>query len=80
LNTGRKLPLDPGALYIAGDALYTEADGERIRFAERALVQISRLLEDDGNTCYLCLGGSRVAIPERPPATGTECRQDVSER
>jgi hypothetical protein len=72
LNTGRTLPMDPAALFIEGDALYTEADGERIRFADRGLVQISRLLEDDGHTCYLCLGNNRVAIDERPPAVAAD--------
>jgi hypothetical protein len=68
LNTGRELPLKPETLFIQGDALYTSVAGERIRFSEKALVKISRLLEDDGQTCYLCLGDARVAIPEKPSA------------
>jgi hypothetical protein len=70
LNTGRELPLKPETLFIQGDALYTTVGGERIRFSEKGLVKISRLLEDDGQTCYLCLGDTRVAIPEKPSAGG----------
>lgn len=65
LNTGLEMPLVPEALFIEGDALYTMLEGERVRFAERVLAKMSQLLEDDGTTCYLCLGGKRVAIPER---------------
>lgn len=69
LNTGRELSLVPETLYIRDDALYTEMAGERIRFSERGLLKISRLLEDDGTSCYFCLGGVRMAIPEKPSTT-----------
>ncbi len=65
LNTGREVPLMPDTLYIQNDALYTVMEGERIRFAERGLMKLSRLLEDDGATCYLCIGRDRMAIPEK---------------
>jgi hypothetical protein len=73
LNTGREIPLVTESLFIAGDALYTVLEGERIRFAERVLVKLSRFLEDDGAICYLRLGDMRVPIPERasPPETDT---------
>jgi hypothetical protein len=69
LNTGRQITLVPASLFIVGDALYTVVEGERIRFAERALLKMSRFLEDDGATCYFRLGDVRVPIPERasPP-------------
>jgi hypothetical protein len=66
LNTGRQLALKPEALFIKDDALYTRAEGERIRFAERGLLKISRFLEDDGRTCYYCRGDLRQAIPVKP--------------
>ncbi len=69
LNTGREAVLVPENLYIQGDALYTRVEGERIRFAERGLLKVGPLLEDDGTTCYLRLGGKKVAIPERFPTT-----------
>ena len=65
LNTGREITLVPESLFIAGDALYTVFEGERIRFAERVLIKTSRYLEDDGATCYFRLGDMRVPIPER---------------
>lgn len=69
LNTGREITLIPETLFIQGDALYAMHAGERIRFAERGLVQMSRLLEDDGTTCYFCHGDQRVAITEKPSGT-----------
>lgn len=66
LNTGRQLALKPETLFIRDDALYTRAAGERIRFAERGLLKISRFLEDDGCTCYFRRGGLKRAIPVKP--------------
>ncbi len=66
LNTGRQLTLRPETLFIRDDALYTRAEDERIRFAERGLLKISRFLEDDGHTCYYCRGDLRWAIPVKP--------------
>lgn len=66
LNTGRQLVLRPETLFIQNDALYTQAEGERIRFAERGLLKISRFLEDDGRTCYYCRADQRRAIPVKP--------------
>ena len=65
LNTGREMPLAPDSLYIRSDALYTESEGERIRFAERALLKISPLLEVEGTACAIRVGGKRVVIPEK---------------
>ena len=71
LNTGRAMVLRPETLYIRDDALYTRLADERIRFAERGLLKMSPLLEDDGTTCYLCVGDERVAIPEKYAAAGS---------
>lgn len=65
LNTGREVPLDPRQLYIQNDALYLEQDGERIKFAERALLQFSRLLVEEDGACWIRADGVRHRIPER---------------
>ena len=72
LNTGRKVPLVPETLYIQNDALYTCFEGERIRFAERALLKLSPLLQEEGASCVIHCGESRVVIPERPSTHGPE--------
>ena len=69
LNTGREMVLMPETLYIQNDALYTQFEDERIRFAERGLLKISPLLEDDGTTCYFRLGEKRVPLPEKHTGT-----------
>ncbi|MBL0716196.1 MAG: MFS transporter permease [Desulfosarcina sp.] len=80
LNTGRQMPLVPETLYIQNDALYVEADGERIRFADRGLMKFSRLLEDDGTTCFYRLGNVRVPIPEKSLAEVHPSNMDKDDR
>lgn len=64
LNTGDQLPLDPRALFIQNDNLYMrQADGERIKFNDRSLVKLSRILECDGKDCLLRLDHQRWLIP-----------------
>lgn len=66
LNTGARLTLDPQGLFIAGDDLYLDAQGERIKFTERALWQISERIDSDGSGYRLRLGEGWHPIPERP--------------
>ncbi len=76
LNTGHQIPLVPDRLYIQDDALYIESAGERIRFAERALLKLSPLLEDQGASCAIRVAGHRLIIPERAKP---ERKQDENE-
>lgn len=46
LNTGSQLPLIPSDLYIMNDNLYMTCEDETIKFSERALVQISSIIEE----------------------------------
>ncbi len=64
LNTGRRLPLDPQALFIENDALYTLAEEERVKFTDRALMKLSELLEFEGETYFIRLAGRRHPIRE----------------
>lgn len=71
LNTGRRLPLDPEALFIADDALYAIAGEEQIKFTDRALMKLSDLLEFEGEEYHIRLAGRRHRIREKeiPPCT-----------
>ena len=68
LNTGKRMALDPRGLYIQGDCLYLDQDNERIKFSERAMMQLSPLLEEaleeDGEALYIRCSGARHRIPE----------------
>lgn len=64
LNTGKRLPLDPGGLYAENDQLYLIHDGERIKFSERAMVRIAPFIEDAENHLVLHLKGETFPIPE----------------
>lgn len=63
LNTGRRLPLDPTALFIRGDALYMRNGDELIKFNETSMLKISRHFERADGLCHLCLEGRRYPIP-----------------
>ena len=64
LNTGKRLPLDPGGLYAENDQLYLIHDGERVKFSERAMVRIAPFIEDAENHLVLHLKGETFPIPE----------------
>jgi hypothetical protein len=64
LNTGAQIPLVPQRLFTRHDALYQELNGERIKFVERALWQISHLMAEEGGACWLVLDGVRHRIAE----------------
>lgn len=66
LNTGKRLTLDPGALYVADDHLYLVADNERIKFSERAMMQISSIIEEEGDRLLIHIKGDSFPIPEAP--------------
>lgn len=66
LNTGREILLDPETLFIQNDRLYAISNDERIRFAERAMIRISALMEEDENgRLQICTNGRKYVIPEK---------------
>ncbi len=65
LNTGQNILLDPEKLHINDDQLYTIVDHQRIRFAERAMIKMSKLLEEDKDgRLVICTGGVKYTIAE----------------
>jgi hypothetical protein len=70
LNTGTHLPLRPENLFINNDNLYLTHDNDRIKFSERALMQISSKFIEDGSRLMIKLNGHRFCIPDNTVATG----------
>ncbi|AOY57599.1 MULTISPECIES: MFS transporter [Desulfococcus] len=66
LNTGETLPLSPETLFIKADQLYIMREDERIKFSERGLLKLSRMLEGEDNAYILRMGGRRYAIRVEP--------------
>jgi hypothetical protein len=78
LNTGNHLTLNPANLYIMGDNLYVTHENERIKFSERALMQISSIIEEvweedweknreeDGDHLVININGNRFPLMEKP--------------
>lgn len=64
LNTGRRLTLDPGRLWIENDHLYLTDQGHRIRFTDRAMMKLAGLMEDGDGGIVLRVGGRRYPIRE----------------
>jgi hypothetical protein len=76
LNTGNRLTLDPGQLYIRDDHLYLVFDNERIKFSERALMQISSIIEEEENHLVIHMKGKTFILPEAPSTVNTPETKD----
>ena len=55
LNTSACIDLDPGDLMVANDQLYVQDGADRIKFSERALFKISRLMEYRNKMYYISI-------------------------
>jgi hypothetical protein len=69
LNTGRRIRLKPRKLWVSGDSLYMCKGDERIKFVDRALMKISKMIEsDDRDRYYIRHNGRRYRIPQAADA------------
>lgn len=65
LNTRARIPLIPEELYIRNDAAYLDTGEHCIKFTDRALIKLSRILEDRDNGLILHMDGTDYPIPEQ---------------
>ena len=64
LNTGKKIKLRPGKLWIKHDSLYMQHGDEQIKFTEHSLMKISDFIENkDGRYCII-VKNRKYEIPE----------------
>lgn len=68
LNTGKRIRVRPENLFIRNDILYAETPGDRIRFTERALMNLSKFLEDTNGGIGIRIGGGLRPIAEKSPS------------
>ena len=64
LNTKKRIKLQPDNLSIKDDNLYTWDGDDRIKFAERALLKISDLLEEVDDQYSISVNDKRYRIHE----------------
>ena len=64
LNTGETLALDPATLFSKNDSLYVKTGEHLIKFAQDALVKISRFLDEDQDQLCLVLGTGTYPVPD----------------
>lgn len=62
LNTGQALRLEPTALFIKGDHLYTRTPLGVARFNQSSLLAISKKMEEENGVLYLTTGRERFRI------------------
>jgi hypothetical protein len=62
LNTSAQIELQPDAMTISGDQLYIHSGGDRIKFSQRALMKISRMMESQGKMYYICVNKQKYPI------------------
>lgn len=65
LNTKNEIPLDPEKLFVQNENLYTEHDGHRIKFIDRAMMKLSHVLTFDHHRYCLQLNDETYDIPIR---------------
>ncbi|MFH1155740.1 MAG: MFS transporter permease [Pseudomonadota bacterium] len=65
LNTRTHISLDPSQLFSRDDALYLDTGEHRIKFTDRALMKLSRIMEDRDTGLVLVLDGTDHPIPSR---------------
>jgi hypothetical protein len=65
LNTTARILLQPDALMIHGDHLYVQHGDDRIKFGERALYKISKMMDCRKGTYYICIGDQCCTIKEK---------------
>jgi hypothetical protein len=64
LNTGKRLALNPEDLYVKDDNLYISDKDGRIKFSERALMQISSIIEEDEDHLVININGNKLKITD----------------
>ena len=65
LNTGKTVPLLPERLIISDDSLYMIDGDERMKFVDRALLKISKMIEfNEQDTYNICIGDQAYRIRE----------------
>ena len=65
LNTGRQIKLKPRKLFTNDDCLYMQAGEEIIKFAERGLLKIAQLLEQENDRLFIRVNHRRYRVPSR---------------
>ncbi|MBG0780589.1 MAG: MFS transporter permease, partial [Desulfotignum balticum] len=68
LNTTDTLPLDPSQLFTRDDSLYIDTPEHCIKFGQRALMKLARLLEEKEDRLYVVLDGKAHEIRQEPSA------------
>lgn len=63
LNTKKEVKLKPKNLFIKDDSLYMHMGDETVKFAERGLMKIAKLIEDENNQYYIRSQNRRYTIP-----------------
>ncbi|MCF8114182.1 MAG: MFS transporter permease [Desulfotignum sp.] len=65
LNTTDTLHLDPSQLFTCNDNLYIKTPEHRIKFGQRALMKLSRLLIEKDERLFLVLDGTAHEIRQQ---------------
>jgi hypothetical protein len=62
LSTSAQIDLQPDAMTIRGDQLYIHSGGDRIKFAQRALLKISCMMEYEDEMYYICVDERKYPV------------------
>ena len=63
LNTNQQIKLKPRKLFIKKDCLYMHLGEDIIKFSEKGLLRIAKLLEEENGKFYIRIKNRRYKIP-----------------
>ena len=70
LNTGRKIKLMPGEMSIHDNDLYMQAGEDRIKFIDRSLIKISKIMHFKKDQYHIQVDGKKYHIPNDESESG----------
>ena len=65
LNTRQQIKLKPKSLFIKNDSLYMQLGPETIKFTDRGLLKISKLLMFEDEKYFIRINNRKYKIPEK---------------
>lgn len=65
LNTGRRIPLSPGSLYVRDDHLYLLDGNEPVKFSERTMTRLAPFIRETKGRLFFEWNGNTYPISEK---------------
>jgi len=65
LNTGRRIQLEPGRLFVKGDSLFMHTGDEVFKFTDRSMMKIGRFIDEKEGRFFFSRNAERHLIQQK---------------